>query len=233
MHPPTLHATTSTRTLRLLTAEDLPEAAEVFARAFDGDAVLSSLLADDRARRRLATWTGEHAMRSALPYASVWGIEDEGWIVALAVWHPPGVTPASLGDLVARLRDAARVGPALVRIPPRLATLLALERGRVMRLVAAQSSARRVASTGPAWHLAFLAVAPDHQGKGHARRLLDHVLERCDEDATAAWLETTDPSNPPRYERFGFRTLRQVPPAGRLPGVWVMRREPVGEERGR
>jgi ribosomal protein S18 acetylase RimI-like enzyme len=81
---------------------------------------------------------------------------------------------------------------------------------------------------GPAWHLAYLAVAPEHQGNGYARLLLDHVLDRCDEDGTAAWLETTDPANPARYERFGFQTVRQVHRGRRLPGLWVMRREPHG-----
>lgn len=82
------------------------------------------------------------------------------------------------------------------------------------------------ASRGTSWHLAMLATAPEHRGHGLARRLLERQLERCDEDGTAAWLETTEPVNPPIYERFGFRTVTHVEDAAWLPGYWVMRREP-------
>jgi predicted acetyltransferase len=79
---------------------------------------------------------------------------------------------------------------------------------------------------GLTWHLAFLATAPEHRGRGLARQLLERQLDRCDEDAAAAWLETTDPVNPPIYERFGFATVAHVEDAAWLPGLWVMRREP-------
>jgi predicted acetyltransferase len=82
------------------------------------------------------------------------------------------------------------------------------------------------AARGTTWHLMFLATAPEHRGRGLARMLLDRQLRRCDEDDTAAWLETTDPVNPPIYERFGFETVAHIEDAAWLPGLWVMRREP-------
>jgi GNAT superfamily N-acetyltransferase len=84
------------------------------------------------------------------------------------------------------------------------------------------------ASAGPVWHLSFLGTRPELQGHGLARLLLEHVLDRCDADGLPAWLETTDPVNPPIYERFGFRTQAHIARAGWLPGFWIMRREPRG-----
>jgi ribosomal protein S18 acetylase RimI-like enzyme len=228
MHTPGPLASTSAGALRLLTVEDLPAAADVFARAFDRDPVVSLLLPDAGPRARFARFVGGASIRAALPYASVWGVEVGDELAGLAVWHPPSVAPGSVGDTLALLRAVPGVLPSLVRIPRRLVLAAGLEPCRLQRLLRVQARARRVAGAGPAWHLAYLAVAPEHQGSGYARVLLDHVLERCDEDGTAAWLETTDPANPARYERFGFRTVRQVHPGRRLPGLWVMRREPFG-----
>jgi ribosomal protein S18 acetylase RimI-like enzyme len=228
MHTPSPLATTSTGSLRLLADDDLPAAADVFARAFDADPVATLLLPDATARGRFARWLGAAYVRGAVPYASVWGVEVAGGLAGLAVWHPPSVVPGSVGDTLALMRGIPGVLPSLVRIPPRLALVAGFEPCRLRRLLGAQARARAEAGAGPAWHLAYLAVAPEHQGNGYARLLLDHVLDRCDEDGTAAWLETTDPANPARYERFGFQTVRQVHHGRRLPGLWVMRREPHG-----
>jgi ribosomal protein S18 acetylase RimI-like enzyme len=228
MHTPSPLAATSEGSLRLITEVDLQAAGDVFARAFDGDPVASLLLPDAAARGRFARWLAAAYVRSALPYASVWGVEVAGELAGLAVWHPPGVVPGSVGDTLALLRGVPGVLATLARIPPRLAVVAGFEPCRLRRLLTTQARARTEAGVGPAWHLAYLAVAPDHQGNGYARLLLDHVLDRCDEDGTAAWLETTDRANPARYERFGFQTVRQVHHGRRLPGLWVMRREPYG-----
>jgi hypothetical protein len=42
------------------------------------------------------------------------------------------------------------------------------------------------------------------------------------------WLETTDPVNPPLYERFGFRAAAHLHQPAWWPGCWVMRRETQG-----
>lgn len=59
-----------------------------------------------------------------------------------------------------------------------------------------------------------------------ARRLLDRQLVRCDEEGFAVWLETTDPANPPIYERFGLEVATHLEDAAWLPGWRAMRREP-------
>jgi GNAT superfamily N-acetyltransferase len=82
------------------------------------------------------------------------------------------------------------------------------------------------ASRGITWQLELLGTLPEHRRKGLARSLLERQLQRCDQDGAAAWLETTDPVNPPIYERFGFETIAHIDGPRWLPGYWVMRREP-------
>ena len=108
---------------------------------------------------------------------------------------------------------------------PHKASVLLRHSPQAVPLVLARRRAVARASAGLSWHLAFLATAPEYRGCGLARRLLDRQLARCDEDGTAAWLETTDPVNPPIYERFGFTTIDHIAQAAWLPGLWVMRRE--------
>ena len=124
-----------------------------------------------------------------------------------------------LPTVLQRTADIAGQLPALAR-PVRT------YRRELIPLGRARHRAVRVASRGARWHLGFLGTHPDHQGRWLTRALLDHVLRRCDDDVLPAWLETTYPTNPPIYERFGFETVAHVHPAAWLPGLWVMRREP-------
>lgn len=212
---------------RLLAEEDVDAGAAVIARAFHADPVLRVVLPDPEERERFAAWFAAWQVRTAVPYASVWGVEVAGELAGVAVWRPPSVSPGSAGATFASVRSLPEVAPSLLGVPPRMLRALVGEPGQLLRLLTTDSRARRIGGAGRAWYLAYLAVLPEHQGQGLARQLLDHVLRRCDEDGLPAWLETTDPANPPRYERFGFQTVHQVPAGDRLPGVWVMRREPT------
>ena len=68
-------------------------------------------------------------------------------------------------------------------------------------------------------------MVPELQGHGIGSALLRPVLERCDADGVAAYLEATSSENRRLYERHGFRVVRELPlPAG--PSLWAMWREP-------
>ena len=78
----------------------------------------------------------------------------------------------------------------------------------------------------PHWYLQVLGVAPDQQGRGHARRLLAPVLALCDRDRHGAFLETCEPDNLPLYRRFGFEVIREDRVAADGPPIWLMWRPP-------
>jgi GNAT superfamily N-acetyltransferase len=78
----------------------------------------------------------------------------------------------------------------------------------------------------PHFYLAALGVEPDQQGRGLGSRLLAPVLEVCDSDGVAAYLESSKESNIAFYGRHGFRLLGERKLARRGPPVWPMWRDP-------
>jgi len=61
-----------------------------------------------------------------------------------------------------------------------------------------------------AWYLVYLGTRPRGRGKGHARKLIEHVTEMADGEGRACYLESSNASNPPIYRKFGFETRRTV-----------------------
>jgi ribosomal protein S18 acetylase RimI-like enzyme len=57
------------------------------------------------------------------------------------------------------------------------------------------------------WHLQFLGVAPDFQGKGIGSKMMVFYCDIVDRDMIEAYHETATPENVPFYERFGFKVV--------------------------
>jgi GNAT superfamily N-acetyltransferase len=214
--------------VRVLLPDDLPAAAAVLARGFAEEPGNVALLPDPEARRVLVETSVASTLRTVLPYGSVHGALVGDELAAVAVWHPPGVATASLAGAAQGLLGALANAWTVVGALPHAASVVAPHSLAALRLLQVRGRAVARASQGVSWHLAFLATAPGHRGRGLARSLLERQLARCDEDGAAAWLETTDPVNPPIYERFGFETVAHIDDAAWLPGFWVMRRAPAG-----
>ncbi len=77
----------------------------------------------------------------------------------------------------------------------------------------------------PHWYLAAIGTDPLHQAQGIGTALLGPILGRCDESQLPAYLESSNESNIPFYERLGFRVTGELQvPDG--PKLWPMLREP-------
>jgi GNAT superfamily N-acetyltransferase len=65
----------------------------------------------------------------------------------------------------------------------------------------------------PHYRLEFIAVHPDHQGKGYGRLLLDAIQRLSEEHpaSTGIWLETTQPTNVPLYEHCHYTVTGSLP----------------------
>ncbi len=210
---------------RVLGPDDEQDAASLLARAFATELGNVALYPDPAARKAMGEAAMRGMFRTVARLGSVHGIEVDGQLGAVALWHPPGVR-TGLRDVPTVLRPKLTVAPTAVRALP-VALWRTLRRPRTaVAVVWQRARAIQEVSAGPVWHLAFLGTAPEHRGRGLARRLLDRQLARCDEDGFAVWLETTDPANPPIYERFGFEVFTHLEDAAWLPGWWAMRREP-------
>jgi len=121
-------------------------------------------------------------VESALKHEWVWTIGD---FAAATVWIPPGhpeLTPA----------EEARV-PEL--LGERAAAVLGL-------FDAFEASHPH---EPPHYYLTLIGTHPDHRGHGLGMRLLASNLDLIDAEGAAAYLESSNTRNEPRYESVGFR----------------------------
>jgi ribosomal protein S18 acetylase RimI-like enzyme len=78
----------------------------------------------------------------------------------------------------------------------------------------------------PHFYLAIVGVAPEGRGGGVGARLIERVLNICDEEGIDAYLESSNPRNVGLYERLGFEVTAemQMPESG--PVIRPMHRTP-------
>lgn len=57
------------------------------------------------------------------------------------------------------------------------------------------------------WYLPLIGADPANQGKGFGAALMSHAMKRCNESHLPAYLESSNPSNVPFYERYGFKAM--------------------------
>ena len=131
---------------------------------------------------------------------------------AAAVWLPPGVEPKPPQIIRSGLAvSVLRFGLAAAR--------------RFIRITSGFERAKEEIAPGPCWHLFILGVEPSQQGRGRGSELIAPQLARADADGQRTYLETSEESNLPFYERHGFRCPGRRDPDG-LPPFWPMIREP-------
>ncbi|UIX30856.1 GNAT family N-acetyltransferase [Streptomyces sp. GQFP] len=75
-------------------------------------------------------------------------------------------------------------------------------------------------------YLWMIGVAPDSQRQGLGAALLQHTLDRCDREGTAAYLEASSARSSTLYERLGFNHIGRPLDLPDGPRMWPMWREP-------
>ncbi len=193
---------------RVATAAELPAAVEVLARAFYADPVWSWAFPDPERRleQHRAVWG--LVAKAALSYESAW---LSGECAAVALWIPPG-------EPELRPEDEERLEGLL-------AELLGDGAARVLETFERFEAAHPTAE--PHYYLSLLGTDPDQRGRGLGMGLLAATLERIDAEGAAAFLESSNPVNTPRYERLGFAVCGEfeLPDGG--PSVTQMWRDPA------
>jgi len=122
-----------------------------------------------------------------------------------ALWLPPGVQPDE--EIMAGLVERSIA-------PQRKQTVFAM--------------IEKMGSYHPAephWYLPLIAVEPTKQGHGYGSALLRYALERVDREKKVAYLESTNPSNIPLYQRHGFEVVGTIQ-VGDAPPLFPMVRQP-------
>jgi ribosomal protein S18 acetylase RimI-like enzyme len=186
-------------------------AAELIAAAFQNDPLITWALPGGSRRDVLAT----HVFTRNICYAWHYGrVETTLNTLGAAVWLRPGHEKMTVWGMI-------RCG--MLATPVRLGW-----RGfRRLRLYnAAKTRLHDQVMSGPHWYLLILAVAPQAQGRGLGKSLLQPVFRLADRDKLPCYLETTQHSNLPIFEKLGFQTRQQahVPEDG--PHLWGMVRDP-------
>ncbi|MFF2011640.1 GNAT family N-acetyltransferase [Streptomyces sp. NPDC058195] len=191
-------------TLRTAGLDDAGQIADVLARAFDDDPMMTWFFPDEASRAQgMARYFATIFTRQYGPYGvcertdagvSFW-VSPEGQDKAVPDAETLGELEGILGDRAGLFREAVAV--------------------------AAGHGPKE-----PHWYLAVLGADPAARGQGHGAALLRSGLARADAAGLPVYLESSKESNLPFYEHFGFTVLGEARLPGGGPAVWVMRRAP-------
>lgn len=87
-------------------------------------------------------------------------------------------------------------------------------------------SKKRESVPEPHWYLGSLAVRPSLQGRGHASRLVRHVLDLCSSQNKICVLETQHEGLVEMYKHFGFDVVDKFALPDTNLSHWVMAKPP-------
>jgi ribosomal protein S18 acetylase RimI-like enzyme len=194
--------------IRKATLADQQAIIRILTRAFDGDPVVNWLMREDHKRRAAFAEFFEVCFRKlAYPHGEVVVATD---LHAAALWVPPGKWKVGfLTQLV--------MAPRYMRCA----------RGKIIRSFRALNNTTKAHPHEPHYYLLQIGTDPEHQGKGHARRLIEPVLRRCDEEQVGAYLEPSSEKNLSYYQRYGFEVTGEIDMGKGGPPCWSMWRKPV------
>ena len=182
--------------------------ASTLARAFHDDPAFTWVLRDDPRRLGILQRGFELFLRR------VWMQHDATFttahVAAVAVWEPPNTWKVPIRDQLRLLPAAAG---AFGRHLPRVLRALTVLEAKHPR--------------APHYYLAFVGVDPDWQGRGLGSSVMSPIIERCDADGMAAFLEASTSRNRALYERHGFVVTEEFKLGRSAPQQWRMWREPV------
>jgi ribosomal protein S18 acetylase RimI-like enzyme len=193
--------------IRRARSEDIPQLAAVLARAFFDDPVASWAWKPDDLRLAALERFQATRIRQLIVHEEVWCSED---LACAALWAPPGHWHATLSE-TAQLLPSFMRRRLFARMPMVAIGWEKLERGHPRK--------------PPHFYLAVLGTDPEAQGRGIGSAVLRGVLDQCDRDGVAAFLESSKESNIAYYSRHGFRVTEEVR-LMRGPSMWRMWREP-------
>jgi GNAT superfamily N-acetyltransferase len=200
-------------TLRLLRSGEARRASTLLAAAFADDPFIGYFLRDRRRRALALPPFFRAVLHELLPAGSVYALEAEGALAAVAAWVPPTEPPSSR-----RSQFRARIaGLELRALFPRASPGL---------LSGFAALAQRHPPL-PHWYLAFVGVDPRWQRRGLGRALLTPVLLQADATGHPCYLETPFPDTRAFYRGLGFKDGEELDPVAGAPPIWTMTR-PAG-----
>jgi ribosomal protein S18 acetylase RimI-like enzyme len=186
--------------------EEIPQLAEMLARAFQDDPVTAWFLRSDAKRPKYARRFFAWQLHRLLDQEHVFTNGDGN---GAALWALPG-----------RWRESSWQALRLfVSLVPALGSHIPVAARGIERV-------EKRHPEDPHLYLAVLGTDPSAQGRGIGSTLMRPGLELCDREGLPAYLESSKESNLAFYARFGFRVTEEVRMPGEGPSVWLMWRDP-------
>ncbi|MEV4704372.1 GNAT family N-acetyltransferase [Actinoplanes sp. NPDC049316] len=171
--------------IRTAAPTEIPEVGRLIALSFDHLPQNRSLVPDENDRLPVMTEFFTFLSESAPEAGRIDVIEDAtGALAAAAVWF-----------------DRTREMPEIEGYEQRLS---AVAGPYLPNFQALDEVFEKHHPDEPHWHLAFLAVRPDHQSAGLGSALMQHTHEQID---VPAYLEATNEDNIRLYERHGYTRM--------------------------
>jgi GNAT superfamily N-acetyltransferase len=174
---------------RLATEAEARVAADILARAFARDPVLTAFVGPEQTARMARYFELECGLACS-GYGEVWLDDDE---LGAAIWRRPGGYPEPLSVQL-------RMLPHHLRLFPR----------SFVRASRSMNKLARLHPREPHWYLFAVGVVPEATGRGRGTTLLEPVLERCDAEHLPAYLEASSEDNARLYARLGFERRGEV-----------------------
>ena len=180
---------------RQLTLADLEPMAQVLAKSFEEDPLVSLILPKQKTRVKTVAKFFRALGRINIQNNLAFGISDP--LEGVAVWnfpHKPNAT-ATPKDLLAFI-------PLLFSSYP-----LGAQRARaVFRQIEVM---HKKYAKEPHFYLDNLGVLPSARGKGLSSRLIRPFLDMADAQKVVTYADTVTRSNVPLYEHFGFECVEE------------------------
>jgi GNAT superfamily N-acetyltransferase len=206
--------TTGLEELLRLTIKQVPETAEMMARAF-ADYPLTACFYPDAANRKQAIVRGYRSLlRFGVRYGEVYAVSPrlEGAAMWLYSWNARGTPWRSIMS-----------GNYHVLVPARLRN-----QSHIRQYTDYAKAVHERRAPFPHMYLQLLGVGPAFQGKGYSARLLRPMFRRTDGEGLPCYLETEAEKNVAIYRHFGFNVVEEGVVPGSGVRFWAMLREAGG-----
>jgi ribosomal protein S18 acetylase RimI-like enzyme len=196
-------------TIRRATRSDVLQLRQTLARAFQDDPAMSWWIPEATKRERFGPdYFGLLLECIYLPEGEVYMTEDGRAAALWALpdrWQVPTTAKSPLLSVMVRASGSNL---------PRAA--------QMQKLMEAKHGER----SDPHYYLPFIGTSPDWRGRWYGTALLSHMLDRCDVEGVAAYLESTSEGNLALYSRHGFEVIDELNWPGGGPPFWPMWRNP-------
>jgi len=203
--------TTDLQDLFRLNKAQVKPAAEVLARAFWDFPVSTYAYPDELIREKRLPYFFSIDLHYCLRYGEAYATSSR--LEGVAAWLPSNHFPMTVWKI-------------LRSVPLSIFFNLRLDNAHKMKAFAdyVDGVHKRLAPFRH-WYLHIIGVAPHHQGKGYAGKLLRPMLARIDKQGLPCFLETVDERDVAIYKHFGFNVVDEsiVPATGIT--SWAMLRQ--------